>query len=362
MKLSDMQQALARDEIRIKTEVVNEQQVHIVTYMVASPDLWDVPNAIEARGITFDNNGNCICRTMEKFFNINENKFSQLDNLNFTDAIAYDKLDGSMISVVDIDSKLFCKTKKSFYSPIAIAAQKYFDTHKSIQELSKYLIEEGYTPTFEYESIENQIVVTQTIEKMTFLLARNIVTGQYLELQSMINLSEFFNVPIPGHSIVTNITNLITLATEAKEIEGWVINLSSGQRVKLKTDWYSLRHKLTDYSERNIFDLVLSEKIDDLMPLLETREGAVAKVNNISHRIAYLMKQAEIDSDHLVNLWINSNLSLPEIGKQFSQHKVFPLAIKQFKNQEPDFKLYVINHYRNTFSTIPLFWGFNTDV
>ena len=132
--------------------------------------------------------------------------------------------------------------------------------------------------------------------------------------------------------------------------------------IKLKTDWYLKLHRLTDYTERSIFDLVIAEEIDDLMPLLETREGAVDKVNSISHRIAYLMKQAEIDTEHLVQLWHSDNLSLPDIGKRYSRHSIFPLAIMAYKNKEPDFKTFVIKNYRQTFSTTPLFWGFDTDI
>ena len=128
-----------------------------------------------------------------------------------------------MISVVDVDGKLFCKTKKSFYSTVAIAAQKYFDTQPNLQELAKYLINGGYTPTFEYESPENQIVIPQTEEKMTLLLARNIATGEYLHYPLLLSISDLYKVPTPRFASVTNITNLISLAKQATNIEGWVI-------------------------------------------------------------------------------------------------------------------------------------------
>lgn len=361
MNISELSEAIARDEIRVKTEIVDGQEFRIVCYMIASPDLWDVPNALECRGITFDSEGNCVCRTMEKFFNINENRYSQLANFNFNYALASDKLDGSMISIVRVNNKLYCKTKKSFYSSVALSAQEYFDTQPNLQALSNYMIDKGWTPTFEYESPKNQIVIQQTKEKMTLLLARHNETGSYGARGELRCLADKFNVLFVSFMNVTNISNLILLAKEAIGIEGWVVQLQHGQRIKLKTDWYLRLHRLTNYTERNIFDLVLSEEIDDLMPLLKTREGVVDKVNSISHHIAYLMKQAEIDTKHLVQLWHSDNLSLPDIGKRYSQHSAFSLAIKLYKNQEPDFKTFVIRNYRNQFTTTPLFWGFEVE-
>jgi len=361
MNISELSEAIARDEIRVKTEIVDGQEFRIVCYMIASPDLWDVPNALECRGITFDSEGNCVCRTMEKFFNINENKHSQLSDLDFNHALAFDKLDGSMISIVRVNNKLYCKTKKSFYSSVALSAQKYFDTQPNLQALSNYMIDRGWTPTFEYESPETQIVIQQTEQKMSLLLARNIVSGTYLPNDDLVILANWQHTPIPGWSNVTNILNLIALAKEAVGVEGWVIQLQSGVRVKLKTDWYLKLHRLTDYTERSIFDLIIAEEIDDLMPLLETREGAVDKINSISHRIAYLMKQAAIDTAHLIQLWHRDNLSLPDIGKCYSQHSAFSLAIMVYKNREPDFKTFIIKNYRNQFTTTPLFWGFEVE-
>ena len=66
-----------RDEkmIKFKEEFVGGKSVTIVSYMVASPDLWKLPNAIEARGITYDTaTGDCICAPFHKFFNVGENE------------------------------------------------------------------------------------------------------------------------------------------------------------------------------------------------------------------------------------------------------------------------------------------------
>ena len=361
MNIQDMQQALDRDEIRVRVEEVDGEQFSIVSYMVATPDLWEVPNAIEARGITFDSQGNCVCRTMEKFFNINENQYTQLSDLDFNGAIAYEKLDGSMITVVQIGDRLVCKTKKSFYSDVAINAQRFFDSNENLQQFSKHLIDNGFTPTFEFESPDSQIVVEQYVDQMTFLCARHIKTGKYMDFDAASAIASYYSVNVVSWQNCHNIHEFIEHAKVVEGIEGWVFLLQSGQRVKLKTAWYLARHRLTSYTERNVFDLILNEEIDDLMPLFEKKADALEKVNAIGHRIAHLMKEVESQSEELVNQWKSQELTLPVIGKTYSSDPLFSLAIRLYKGQEPDFKNYVSRFYRDSFESRPLFWGFDVD-
>lgn len=371
MNINDMKLALKREEIRVRNETVDGVNLSIVSYMVATPDLWDVENALEARGVTFDEQGNCIARTMEKFFNVGENKHTQLSESDFLGSYVFDKLDGSMISVVMINGKLFAKSKKSFYSDVALMAQKFIDINQSYQEFCKSIIASGYTPTFEFESPNAQIVVEQKEEKMTLLLVRDIESGKYLEFDRLVNWAKEYNVPVVNGMYFDDFYNgflvspdenfLDFLRKNVKDVEGWVFLLSTGQRVKLKTDWYLLRHRLTSYHERNIFDLIINEEIDDIMPLIEKKDGAVDIVNQIGHRIAHFYKITIDETVSLVNLWKEQNLSLSEIGKTYSGSIYFGLAIKLFKEQEPDYKKFVVNTYRKDFHTKAVFWGFDTD-
>jgi len=359
MKLSEMNEALERDEIRLKTENVDGVDVNICCYMIATPDLWDTKNAVEARGITFNSDDNCIARPMEKFFNINENKFTQLDKLDFSESVAFDKLDGSMITVVMINDKLFCKSKKTFFSPVAIQAQNCLDCNIDLQNFCRSLLMFGYSPTFEFTSfdLQFQIVIPYTEEKMTFLLARHLVSGEYLDREIAETACGMFNVDYAMGVDGSDINSFIELAKTIEGVEGWVFVISTGQRVKLKTQWYLLRHRITSYTARNIFDLIMSEEIDNLMPVIGLREGATEIVNQIGHMIAHYMKNIELAAEAMNLDWVDKKLTLPEIGKTYSKHPIFPLAIRLHKFMEPDYKEYVIRNYRAEFSTTPLFLG-----
>ena len=343
-------------EIREKVETVNGQEFRTISYMVATTELWDNPLCLEARGITFDDRGNCVCRTMEKFFNVNENKFTQMSNLDFSGAYAFDKLDGSMVTPVRLGDKIVMKSKKSFYSDVAIAATKWIHENQHYIDFCNHMIDNGITPTFEFMHPDHQIVVEVQEPTMTLLVSRHISTGYYTDYGVLQDIANHYGVDIVHGEPVQDIQYYMDLAKTIEGVEGWVFQLASGQRVKLKTEWYLRRHKLTNYHERDIFDMILDESLDDVAAAIKEKPGAWDKVEQISHRVHDLMKHVKGQVDGLMVEW--SGMDLADIGKQYNQHPVFSLAISQFRGKEPDYKKFLINNYRKDFSTNPVFWGF----
>lgn len=341
-------------EILEKVETVDGYDFRIISYMVATTELWNYPLCLEARGITFNHLGYCICRTMEKFFNINENKFTQLHDLDFSGAFAFDKLDGSMVTPVQLDGRLIMKSKKSFYSEVAISATKWLHEHPNYIEFCQHMLDNDITPTFEFMSPEHQIVVEVQEPTMTLLVARHITTGYYTEYDVLVDLAEHYNVDIVHGELVQNIQQYLDCAKTVEGIEGWVFQLASGQRVKLKTEWYLRRHKLTNYHERDIFDMIIDESLDDVAATIKEKPGAWGKVEQISHRVHELMKHIKLQVEGLLHEW--SGMELAEIGKKYNQHPMFTLAIAQHRGKEPDYKKFLTNNYRKYFSTNPVFW------
>jgi tRNA splicing ligase len=95
--------------IAFKTESVAGKDVIIVSYMIGNKELWDDPLARECRGITFDaETGDCICTPFEKFFNVGEREETQEHVLPWNNIKhVYEKRDGSMLTPVLIDGKVF---------------------------------------------------------------------------------------------------------------------------------------------------------------------------------------------------------------------------------------------------------------
>lgn len=126
--------------------------------MVADPEFWKLPLATECRGLVFDSSGNCISRSFQKFFNLNETDETQY-NVVKGKAIRQvaDKRDGSLITPVLVGGNIYWKSKKSFYSDVAVDAAKNVP-NELIPFVLSYLLDDK-TPIYEYTSPQNRVVI-----------------------------------------------------------------------------------------------------------------------------------------------------------------------------------------------------------
>lgn len=113
-----------------KEEIVDSETFTIVFYQIADNQFWEQPFATEVRGHVFDSTGKCVSAALEKFFNLNEQKNTQQDVLDFTNCVSYEKEDGSQITTLVLNDKVYLKTKKTFYSDVAINANKNIKTNE----------------------------------------------------------------------------------------------------------------------------------------------------------------------------------------------------------------------------------------
>jgi RNA ligase len=322
-----------KDGINIKEEIVNGETFYIVSYMFNDSNLWKDPVNLEARGITFDSNGNIVCRPFEKFFNINENQFTQLKDLNFSNAHYYDKLDGSMITGVLVHEKLFFKSKKSFYSDVALECQKHFANdlrYISIHQITKLWRGGAWTPIFEFTSPMNMIVIDYGIEpKLTLLAIRNNITGEYISYDILKTFRDYDNIPVVEEYDVDSIQDILSQDIDGRE--GYVIELATGQRVKAKFPSYLTKHRTLDsFNAKNLAMMVIDELSDDMKPylsperllILETIEDIVHKEFDIIRNIVYNLYQE----------W--QGMELREIGIKYNTHPQFHPAIQIFKGKD----------------------------
>lgn len=244
-----------KQELTAKREVVDGVPVVIFSYHVAFTDTFDSPLAKEFRGTTFrEDTKECICRPFPKFFNVGERPDTQVDKINWDNAKFYTKHDGSMITPVLINGKVFLKTKKSFYSDVALKAQAFYDKNEdgyfgSI--LLKEVILPIYTPIYEYCGPNNQIVLPYEKEQFVFLGSRELVNGVY-------QANKKLAVSMASYEDIQTLEN----------IEGYVID-DGKQLVKAKTAWYMARHKIaSDFNPKAIIQATLDGTIDDILGMI----------------------------------------------------------------------------------------------
>lgn len=284
-----------KKEIRHIIEKVNGVNLHIFHYMIATPDLFKTEIERECRGITFDDNGNCLCRPFHKFFNIGEKEETLPENIDWNN-IEYvsEKIDGSLVCPVIVNGKIFWKTKKSFYSNIAIKLQKAWDNKE--EWIYKYHDDNwdfwnlNATLLLEYVSSDNRIVIDyEETNKLLYIGVRDIVTGKYYINHNLNNLYYVNFLKEKKDAYKYFIENI----KETPLIEGYVLYTKDKLNAyKLKTQWYLDRHHLlTSLSYREIIQLISGNKIDDIISELRLKgfTKQIEIINNVINQYTYLI-------------------------------------------------------------------------
>ena len=249
---------------------IDGYNVSMFNYRLATYNDFVTYGGFELRGLTFVFNldGSVYKRflLMEKFFNINENEstlfhFVKDKKVNSV----YLKEDGSIISFIELpNGKIVAKSKMSFESEQAVMAQNLFETNLKINEFVKDCLSKDLSAVFEYVGPMNRVVVKYDNSDLILLSLRDNKSGEYLSIDGY-DLSKPMTFKF-------SLNDLMSLKTSLEGIEGWIVEFVDGQKVKLKTDWYFSLHKIyTDYSNRedHLIDMILDEKIDDVLSVLE---------------------------------------------------------------------------------------------
>ena len=268
---------LDNDAFFFKDQVLDEVEYRVFSYRLASYSDFLAPSALECRGIMFEMDNSLPIRLaslpMEKFFNVNENPMTM--GLDFTDINQVMlKMDGSLMSTYIHNGELKIKSKTSLSSTHAINAMRWLDLekNKSLKESLTLLTNEDFTVNMEYTSPEPamRIVIGYQEPKLTVLNVRDRLTGEYFSKEILVGLYLESIQSIVDHWVETIIVfdgpKFTESIQEMVDIEGYVIQLNSGQHVKKKTEWYSVLHHSKDSinNPRRLYECILSETIDDL--------------------------------------------------------------------------------------------------
>jgi T4 RnlA family RNA ligase len=319
----------------------------VLCYQISNSMSFATPFEKECRGITFDDKGNIIVRSMHKFFNVNEREESKIENIDWTQVHAvYDKMDGSMINTGFLNGELFTKSKKSFTSPVAVMALNYISEHQNYYDFALACFEKGLTPTFEYTSPTHRIVLDYKVEALTVLQIREMVSGRYLTVEEMKELTAQFgvvlNLPIWfGEDF--SIQKAIETLDSANEMEGYVIQFKDGNMVKIKSKWYvNLHHAVTFVRERDIAELVLDEAIDDFIAFLRTNRPTadMRRVIEINDTVTGEIEKMQSDVDKLVSE--HRHLPFKEMFAALQGHPLQGFVVQRARGKMIDY----VKHYR----------------
>jgi len=244
LKLNDFLNKIKDKE---EMQVIVKDGFVCIQYNVEKPETFDTPEALECRGVCFDScTGVCIRRPFEKFFNVNQKEHTQCEYLDSTVRInrVSEKLDGTMIAPFLLNGDIFWGTKR--------CASEFNDYIKrsgvasNMEDSVRELLDLGLTPIFEYwdgEFEHTNIVIKYPARFMRLLAVRNIETGQYLDLND--NMFDCFE-KTKEREMFNTVEEALESIQNEENVEGYVLELSDGTRVKVKTFWYVARHRLLD--------------------------------------------------------------------------------------------------------------------
>lgn len=223
----------------------------------------------ECRGIIFDKaSGNIIRRSPHKFFNLNERPEVRIENIVWKDFMVLVKEDGTHISPYFSNGRIIWGTMAG-ETDFSHDVQKFVNEHPQYEKLAYYLLSIGYTPNFEWCSQRNRVVLEHKKSRLVLFGVRNIVTGQYLPYDEMVNFREY-GIEVIHKIDDKRIADLIEDAKTVEQIEGWVVRFDSGHMIKIKADWYlSLHGVVTEIRfEKDVLELILNKRLDDAKPFL----------------------------------------------------------------------------------------------
>lgn len=355
--INDLLPFVSREEIR---HFNHDNGTQSFVYMIGTPTLFTGENSqheIECRGIVFHGNGNIAARPLTKFFNINERADTQYgDLLKKKISLVMTKLDGSMIYPVVLDNKVQLRSKKSFSSDVAIAAQNFIKHKPQYTKMMLELHQQHYTPVFEYTSPSARIVCSYSSSNLVLLAVRHNHTGQYLAHHQLVELGVAYDIPVVQALPYEDLAELMALAkddTKTINLEGWVIWFDDGQIVKLKTKWYMDRHHVLSFpTERMIAKLILDDQLDDHLAMLKDTYGEddegykkdLVQITEIAKKISHELCELADTTDKMVALLREKFNNTKDVALYLTKNNIsaphFGFIMSKFKGQEPDYPKY----------------------
>lgn len=343
-------------------QFVESTKYRLFLYRLASYTEFCLPDALEARGITFELDANdqpkrIACRPFAKFFNLGENPMvMNLDIRNETVEYVMDKMDGSLISTYLHYSEngsvyLKLKTKGSLHSEQAQAAQALLlrPENAELRDVLEYLTMEGATVNLEYTAPENRIVLGYEKPELTILGARYIDSGNNVLLKTLRTFTSKIAADYTDEAKAVGVDAYLRDVTGKTGVEGVVVRLTDGTMVKIKADAYVALHHAKDSinTPRRLYEAVVNESADDLRSMFREDPVALMMIDEMQKKVSSLYNNmvATVEAFYQENK-ILGRKEYAILGQQVLDRKYFSLAMMKYLGKEVDYKGFLIKSWK----------------
>lgn len=350
MILSDLDPFRNDPMIRFKEEEVEGQSYTIVSYMIGNKELWDTPLADETRGITFETDtGKCVSRPFNKFFNVGERADTDQASVARDFVRCYEKRDGSMLTpIITKNGNIIFKTKKSFYSDVANTAN--MNVPDGVLALShKCLVYYNATPIWEFTHPDHKIVIDYPSSiRWTLLAVRDNEFGEYFPYETIRALAENHECSvIPSYDMTWD--KIQRSIENDKGIEGYVLLLKDGRRVKYKTAWYLSMHRtMTELRARDVAEAVIEETVDDLKSLVASQGKDIAPIEAIEDQVARELHWLRSEVNTVVQSFVGETFK--DAALALKGTRLFSLVMSELRGKEPNYIDFWRKNFLKTYS------------
>ena len=253
--------------------------------------------ARELRGITVDAaTGELLSRPYQKFFNAGEREEVLAQYIPFGDPHhVLEKLDGSMIHAFLAPGGDLAFATRWGVTSIAQQALDWYkaqDGAAAGRSAVRRIIENGFTPIFEWTSPDNIIVVRHERAALTLTGMRRRESGAYVPYEQLHEHAAAIGVPpVRASGRVEHWESFVERAIAETEGEGYVVRFADGHMFKIKNAIYARVHKFKAHlsQEKDAAEIVISGALDDMLPHLTAGERKLLE----AYRDRMLVRLAE---------------------------------------------------------------------
>jgi RNA ligase len=242
-------------------------------------NLWDEVTLM-CRGLVTDNNGDIVAIPFQKFFNIEENRFTPTENFE-----VYEKMDGSLGIVFWYQGQWVVATRGSFTSDQAIKATEI------LEKYNKDIMFRHLTFCFEIIYPENRIVLDYGDDEKLVLLGTFDKDGKEVDCEIW---SQWGFDVVKKYDGIKDFKELKGMIKDDQE--GFVVKFTNGDRIKVKGVEYLRLHKImTNMSTTAVWECLKNG--DDIDTILkDVPDEFYAKIKSYVRDLRYSYFQISEDA------------------------------------------------------------------
>ena len=274
---------------------------------------FNIPLVREARGIIFrESDWECVCHPFDKFGNYGE---SYCPEINWKTASVQEKVDGSLIKfwhdngwhistngTIDAFKANLNDVKYQNFGQLVIdAIRKVF----SYEHEFFNMLDPKCTYMFELVSPYNRVVIPYEETKIYFLGIRDMEDGEEWNPEES-DVSMFFS--IPKRYSLHSLEDVKKAAEKLQGDEGFVVCDNYFNRVKIKTPWYVLKHRLINNhtnSLSRIIDIVRMNEQNEFLIYCPEYTAICSKINDF---LKYISIESEKVFENIYTNWISDGI------------------------------------------------------